>query len=51
MMSTLQNSTDSAEKDDQVTKLHRLQEHLQEQERGYLGLLEVWPLLLNFFQF
>ncbi|XP_041455218.1 pericentriolar material 1 protein-like isoform X1 [Lytechinus variegatus] len=40
MMSTLQNSMDNPEKDDQVAKLNRLQEHLQEQERGYLALLE-----------
>ncbi|XP_071504196.1 pericentriolar material 1 protein-like [Diadema antillarum] len=40
MMSTLQNSTESPERDDQVDKLIRLQEHLQEQERGYLALLE-----------
>ena len=40
MMSTLQNSIESPEKDDQVGKLGRLQEHLQEQERGYLALLE-----------
>lgn len=39
-MSTLQNSIESPEKDDQVGKLGRLQEHLQEQERGYLALLE-----------
>ncbi|XP_077983903.1 pericentriolar material 1 protein-like isoform X6 [Glandiceps talaboti] len=40
MLSNLQNSSDRASNTDQIRKLERLIDHLKDQEKGYMGLLQ-----------